>query len=338
MKTRRLFALATASTLLLAGCGLDPAGQITENVGTMGNAEPAASPAETEPAGEVVEFEPIQDIDLTNGTLGVRAGSQLVTGTLDEVTNGSAEATAIDENAADISANDGTFAVARPNSNEVELITAGSAHALVPVNEDVTVAAPLAGGGIIAGSATTERIWIYAEDGTELDTFKVARPSDYVLAQSLADNDARAVRVNRFDTTIQDLHAEKGRAGGTLRVGLGVGKIAFGEDGLVLAADATGNRMLVYTTDEVIRLHQMVPTDGSPWDVAWDSKRGLAWVASTETNTVTGYDLSQGVPLEKKKLNTVADPQSLVALDDGTLVIGSASGGGLQIIDPDTTN
>lgn len=315
----------------------------------MGNAEPADSPAAENPDGEVVEFEAIDDIDATvtasgeEPVLAVRAGGTLFTGALESISKGEGEEISISPEAADVSANAGRFAVVRAGDNEVDLITPGDGDATaIPVDEKVTVAAPLSSGGVIAGSNETERVWVYDQEGNEQDTFKVARPSDFIVAAAAAASDPdseeaadRVVRVNRFDTTIQDLQVDNARQGGTLRVGLGVGKVAFGEDGLVLAADATGDQLFVYTTDEVIRLHQTVPTDPSPWDVAWDPARKLAWITSTEANTVTGYDISQGVPVEKLKYNTVASPQSLIALDDGTLVIGSATGDGLQIIAPD---
>ena len=143
------------------------------------------------------------------------------------------------------------------------------------------------------------------------------------------------MRLNRFDTTIQDIQLAKSRQGGTLRVGLGVGQAAFGEDGLVLASDATGDQLLVYTTGEVVRLHQTVPTDATPWAVAWDPAHKFAWITSTEANTATAYDISKGVPREQRKVSTVADAQNMVSLDDGTLLIGSASGAGLHIVTPE---
>lgn len=330
--------IATCSIGLLSACGQDPAERVSDEVGIMGNAEPTESPKSTDPDGEVLDFDPIEDIDYTDGVVGIRAADTFMHGEIDAFRTGGAQETQVDPDAADITAAEGVFAIPHPNQNHVELLDTTSSEkpsTIVPVDDQVTVAAPLTPDGIIAGSDELERVWVYAGDGTEVDTFKVARPSDYLLAHSPKDGPERVVRVNRFDTTIQDLQLDKARQGGTLRVGLGVGKVAFGEDGIVLAADTTGDSLLVYTTDEVIRLHQMAPTAPSPWAVAWDAKRKLAWVTSTATNTVTGYDISQGVPLERRSFDTVADARSLVALDDGTLILGSATGGGLQIIDPD---
>ena len=337
MKTLRLVPLA-ATCLLLAGCS--PAVQDkTEQALNMGNAEPAQSSASTAPDGEIIPAPAIADIDATGDILGVRLADALQVGDLAAFRSGTVQSIDVDSSAGDISANAGRFAVVRTESNTVELIDASTGHSStrIPVGDDITVAAPLTSDSIVAGSDSVERVWVYSKDGTEKATFKVARPSDHILAQSL-DGEDRVVRVNRFDTTIQDLHVSEGNQGGTLRVGLGVGKVTFAEDGVVLAADATGDRLFIYTTDEVVRLHQMVPTDGRPWAVAWDSKRKLAWVTSTADNTVVGYDISQGVPLEKMRFNTVAAPQSLAVVDNGTLIIGSATGDGLQVINPDSAD
>ena len=56
-----------------------------------------------------------------------------------------------------------------------------------------------------------------------------------------------------------------------------------------------------------------------------------SWVAS---NTATGYDISQGIPVKRKHFATVADAQSIITLDDGTVVAASASGDGIQIVSP----
>ena len=67
---------------------------------------------------------------------------------------------------------------------------------------------------------------------------------------------------------------------------------------------------------------------------AWDPAQRLAWVSSLAVNTATGYDISQGVPLKRAEFPTVADAQSIIALDDGTVVAASATGGGIQIVPP----
>jgi heme oxygenase len=60
---------------------------------------------------------------------------------------------------------------------------------------------------------------------------------------------------------------------------------------------------------------------------------GLAWVSQTATNTVVGYDLATGIPVEKVRYRTVQQPNSL-AFDEasGTLYVVSGSGAGVQVI------
>ena len=299
-----------------------------ENVPDMGNAEPAQSPPTSDVAGEVVEFPAVEEMEFTDGVIGVRVDGKLRLGTLEEITKGGGSSFELDDSCGDVTANEGVFAVVCGGT--VRVFTGTDERSFTP-EEPVTVAAPLPDGRIVAGSNETPKTWVFDSDGNQTDRITVARPTDFILADGES-----VVRLNRFDTTIQDIQLDKSRQGGTLRVGLGVGQASFGEDGLVLASDATGGQLFVYTTDEVVRLHQTVPTDPSPWAVAWDPENKLAWITSTETNTVTAYDISKGVPREQRKLSTVADAQNMISLDDGTLLLASSSGAGLQVIPPGT--
>lgn len=294
----------------------------------MGNAEPAQSPPTADAAGEVVPFPAVEDVEITEGIIGVRTDGTLLLGSLEEITGGRGSSFDLDDSCGDVTANEGAFAVVCGGT--VRTFVGADERSFTP-EEPVTVAAPFHNGRVVAGSNETPKAWVFDSDGNQIDRITVARPTDFVLASGDA-----VVRLNRFDTTIQDIQLDKSRQGGTLRVGLGVGQAAFGEDGMVLASDATGGQLFVYTTDEVVRLHQTVPTDPSPWAVTWDPANKLAWITSTESNTVTAYDISKGVPREQRKLSTVADAQNMISLDDGTLLLASASGAGLQIIPPGT--
>jgi hypothetical protein len=59
----------------------------------------------------------------------------------------------------------------------------------------------------------------------------------------------------------------------------------------------------------------------------------LVWVSLTASNTVVGYDLSTGIPVEKVRYPTVRQPNTL-AYDEssGTLYVVSGSGDGIQVI------
>ena len=294
----------------------------------MGSATPAESPASSDPAGEVRPFEAVRDLDATGDLLGVRTDSALIVGTLDEVLAGSAASYGLDGSCGDASANAGIFAVACGGT--IRLFDRSGERSFA-TEEAATAATVTSSGEVLAGSKDARTVWVY-KDGELERSLAVARETDQLQAVPVDGQPDSVVRTNSFDTTIQDLDWRGGKQGGTLRAGLGVGKIAAGEDGLVLAADATGSQILVYTSEDIIRLHQMAPVEDGPWDVAWDGRDRLAWITSTATNTATAYDISRGVPLERGRLRTVADAQSIASLADGTVVIASATGDGLQII------
>lgn len=300
----------------------------------MGNASPQASPQAGTPTGEVYDFDPIAELDVSDDVLAVRTGDTLTVGSLDEVVDGAGAQYTLDPACGTATGTAGTFVIAC--GSRVEMIDADGQRSM-DLEEPATVATLTSAGEVITGSAEDRTVHVY-RDGKKDDSFPVARETDQLLAVAREGQPDAAVRVNHFDTTIQDLDVEGGRQGGTLRAGLGVGVIAAGGDGLVLAADNTGSQLLVYTTTDIIRLQQSAPVPASPWAVAWDDESALAWVTSTATNTVNGYDISQGVPLQRVSLDTVADARSMVALDDGTLVVASASGGGLQVIAPEDKN
>ena len=324
---------AVSAALALSACGASPSAKIEEAGGeaaaNMGSAKPVQSPQSSDPAGAVVDFEPVSDVDVTNGRIGVRTENALTIGTLEEIQQGKAARHELDQSCGEASANAGTFALAC--AGEIKLF--GDREETIATDKPVTVATVASTGEVLAGSDTERKVWVF--DGGELkDTIDVARETDQLQAVQVDGQRDSVVRTNRFDTTIQDIDWNGARQGGTLRVGLGVGKVRGGEHGLVLAADSTGSQLHVYTTDDIIRLQQSAPVPEGPWDAAWDPAQRLAWVSSLASNTATGYDISQGIPVKRKHFATVADAQSIITLDDGTVVAASASGDGIQIVSP----
>lgn len=318
----------TIAALTVAACTpdvVDPNDAIN-----MGSAEPVASPPSEHPDGQLLQFSPILDVDQTNDLIAVRTPDALFVGSLDQFKGNRAEKFEMDSNCGDVSANAGHFAVGC--GDYIALVNSEGMHKLA-VDTPVSTATVTSSGEVLAGSQSSKSVWLY-NNGEFKKEFSVARETDQLQVVPVDDGADSVVRVNKFDTTIQDLDWGTGRQGATLRAGLGVSKVAAGEHGLVLAADATGNQLLVYTTNDVIRLQQSTPVPSGAWDVAWDSTNQLAWVTSTAENLATAYDISHGVPVERAQVSTVSDAQSIAVLSDGTLLIGSASGNGLQIISP----
>ena len=138
-----------------------------------------------------------------------------------------------------------------------------------------------------------------------------------------------AVVLDRGQTSVTALDA-RGDRRQALRAGLGATSIAADPAGRVLVTDTRGGQLLVYSVDPLIQ-RQAYPVADSPFGLAGSDR--LAWVSQTATNTVIGYDLATGIPVEKVRYPTVQQPNSL-AFDDSssTLYVVSGSGGGVQVI------
>lgn len=138
-----------------------------------------------------------------------------------------------------------------------------------------------------------------------------------------------AVVLDRSQTSVTELD-DDGEPGLALRAGQGATGIAADAAGRVLVTDTRAGQLMVFGVDPLIE-RQAYPVAGSPYGVA--GSRRLAWVSQTATNTVVGYDLSTGTPVEKVRYPTVQQPDTL-AFDDagGTLYVVSASGAGVQVI------
>lgn len=335
MKTGRLTALAATTALASLGLTACQTGSAPEPGPEMGNAVAAASPESVAPAGRVIDVDTeVIDLAVAGETIALRSAESLQVGTLADFDAGEAETVEIPAACADLTASADTFVLAC--GSEVLLVDAASPT--IPTSRDVSDNAPASSasltttGELLVGNAEESVVSVH-RDGEDADTIDVAGTTDQLLAVPVNGAQDVAVRSNIANTTVQDIHWEDGEQGGTLRVGVGVGQIAAGEDGLVIASDTLGDQIAVYTATDVIRLHQTAPVDASPWGVAWDPGRDLAWVASTADNVLASYDISSGVPEQVHTLNSVPDAHHIAVLPDGTLVAVSATGDGLQVID-----
>lgn len=291
----------------------------------MAPTSPAASQQAKDPAGTVIDMPGITEVLSAGDRIGVRVGDTLKIGTADQFVSDPAKLREISvKDCTDITANAGTFVAACGKS--ATLIPADGVDATsVTFPADIQSAVVTTTGEVIGASGVDPHVWVL-KDGEVEEDFAVAEATDELLAQPVEGQPDTVVRILRADTTIQDVRWTEGRQGGTLRAGIGVGEIAPGKDGVVVAADTGGNQLLVYTTNDVVRLHQMAPTSDSPFAAAWFED--LAWVASTATNEAIGYDVSGGVPVESTRIPTVANVRGMASAG-ANLVIG---GDGLQIV------
>lgn len=325
--------LALSATALAAcqpevGVGADP------ETAVKGNATPAASPANADPEGTVVDLkEDITNLAAVNDSLAVRTKNQLLIGSQKDFAGKKATKHDISEECGDLSSSASGFVLACPD--KVLLIDPSSPESPDEVRMEeespVTAATQLSNGDIFATSADSSTVGIY-RDGKRENDIEVEAGSDQLLAVPNPKGDDAVVRIHREDSTIQNVDWTNDRAGGRLRVGQGVGSITVGDNGVVLASDTEGERLAVYTSDDVIRLHQYGNVDGSPWGVAWDKERNLAWVSATDTNKAHAYEINKGVPELRGSVSTVRDAQNIAVLGDGTFVAASATGHGLQFV------
>ncbi|WP_297185696.1 hypothetical protein [uncultured Corynebacterium sp.] len=359
IRSRKLISacgLLTALSIGLTACGgaseQQSAGTTEEQTdyvnNPVGNATPQKSPASTSPAGEAFQvdekFLDITDVEAAGEILAVRTGPFLHIGTLDKLRESTATTLQISAKCGDLTATADTFVIACPvardggNSGEIFLIDSAnpSLDNVRSALQPFVAAAMTTDGTVIGGSPEADEVTVFKPDETTSSTtvntggpvhqvIALPRVGDTELPDAVVASDMTQTRVTGVDL-VQD------RTGGSLRAGVGVSRIAPGENTTLLVADNIGDSLRVYNNLDVIRLHQSTPVGPHPWAVAWDGHTETVWLTTLGDNKVTSYSLTTGVPIQKDAKDTVADAQSLAVLSDGTLVIGSASGEGLQVI------
>lgn len=321
-------ALCTAA---LAGCGTSVTEVAKDDQAPVGNASPAASPQQTQPDGTVVDMPAISDLDVIGNTLAVRSGNDLIIGTVESNKFQQQHKVALAKECGDVTASKSSFIAACPDGVQ-EIATDGQVrnHAL---QHPATLAVKTSSGEIITGSPEESEVWIY-RDGQEPKSISVEKTTDQMIRISNDGKPDAVVRINREYSIIQDVHWDTNEPGPILRVGSGVGTIAPGEHGVLLASDTVGNQLALYAASEIIRLHQTIATPTSPWAVAWDRQRKWAWTISTTNNSLLAYSPATGTLEQQQELRAVENATSLVVTSDGVVIAGSNSGAGLQIITP----
>ncbi|HEX9833474.1 MAG TPA: hypothetical protein VGA66_10400, partial [Mycobacterium sp.] len=189
---------------------------------------------------------------------------------------------------------------------------------------DFTAIARRADGRLVLGSAdgTVFTLSSNTAIGAQLKIF--ARVDDLVTQGNTA------VVLDRGQTSVTALSSDGAEAEHALRAGEGATTMAADGAGRVLVADTRGGQLLVFGTGPLI-LRQKYPVRDAPYGLAGTS--ALAWVSQTASNSVVGYDLSTGIPVEKVRYRTVQQPNSLVYDESsGTLYVVSGSGAGVQVI------
>jgi DNA-binding beta-propeller fold protein YncE len=137
--------------------------------------------------------------------------------------------------------------------------------------------------------------------------------------------------VRKNDLTVYD--AEGLTIVGSTAAGEGPTHLIADKHGRYVAADTRGNMVRVFSTEP--RQLGGVAQPGAPYGIAYDSIRDRLWVASSGTNEVVGYDMSQDTPRQFVRIPTVQDPYTLgVDATTGRLFIAGVTAGVVQVVDP----
>lgn len=219
----------------------------------------------------------------------------------------------------------GYFVVDLATGHPAQVQVAGAQQA------DFTAIARRADGRLVLGSADGAVYTLAPPPSGDATTATVeSRNKIFARVDFLVTQGDTTVVLDQGQTSVTTIGAN-GHAEQALRAGAGATTMAADPLGRVLVADTRGGELLVYGVDPLI-LRQAYPVRDAPYGLA--GSRELAWVSQTASNTVIGYDLSTGIPLEKVRYPTVRQPNTL-AFDDaaGTLYVVSGDGGGVQVIE-----
>ena len=222
------------------------------------------------------------------------------------------------------------YATTRGGFVTVDLATGGLAATTIDGHDatDFTAVARRVDGRLLVGSAAGA-VYILADQTGSNQTRVTAETTIFSRVDAIVTEGETAVVLDRAQTSVTALN-QQGAVQQALRAGLGATTIAADPAGRVLVTDTRGGQLLVFSVDPLIQ-RQGYPIGESPYAIA--SSNTLVWVSQTAINSVAGYDLGSGIPVEKVRYPTVRQPNSL-AFDEvsGTLYVVSGSGDGIQVI------
>jgi hypothetical protein len=322
--------LVALALLITAGCTSNPSDAPPP---TIEPAQAAVSPpVGATPDGEIRQLSGHAEsaaFDPATGTLAVLAPGPQGQSTLSLMTGGrpardvtlTPGATALS-----IDGHGDILAATRGGYFRVDIAEAKASKVPVDGSQDVefTAIALRADGNPVLGSSDGA-VYTLAGDHTVAARLKIFSRVDSLVTQGNT-----AVVLDRGQTSVTAVDPTGTKAAQALRAGDGATTMAADARGRVLVADTRGDELLVFGTDPLI-MRQRYPVPAAPYGLAGSAQ--LAWVSQTAANTVIGYDLSTGIPVEKVRYRTVQQPNSL-AYDDktGTLYVVSGSGAGVQVI------
>lgn len=193
-------------------------------------------------------------------------------------------------------------------------------------------------GGPTSAATLNDQLLVAVPDRHAIDVVandKITRTitGDVNPDQVLTAN-GKVLMLDRIRSAVFDVDTTGGSVGAGLRAGDGATNAAVDGYGRVLVTDTRTGELLAFSPDPVL-MRQRSPVPGVPFGIAVDTRRALAWVTATQLNEVIAYQLAGGQPVEKYRLPTVRQPNSVaVDPDSGRVYVASADGGGMQVMQP----
>lgn len=141
--------------------------------------------------------------------------------------------------------------------------------------------------------------------------------------------------LDRGRTAVSVVNPSSGELSPALRAGNGAADAVADRFGRMLVTDTRDGELLAFAGDPPM-LRQRFPLPGAPYGLAYDSQRDLAWVTLTALDEVVGLGVAGGEPVVVHRFPAIHQPEA-VAVDpvSGRVLVVSASGMGLQMIDPE---
>jgi DNA-binding beta-propeller fold protein YncE len=141
--------------------------------------------------------------------------------------------------------------------------------------------------------------------------------------------------LDRGRSAVSVVDLSSGKVGPALRAGNGAAGAVADRFGRMWVTDTRDGELLAFAGDPPV-LRQRFPLPGAPYGLAYDGRRDLAWVTLTARDEVVALGVAGGEPVIVHRFPTVHQPNA-VAVDpvSGRVLVVSASGAGLQMIDPE---
>ncbi len=336
-KLAGVVAVVVAGSAMLAGCsssGSSPDGDL-QVVANLVAAAPAVSPAAdaTLPGTLLGVSGGITSVatDATTHTLAValRQPAELLLYSLTDL-QAAPRTVALPGAVSDLSlaTPGGPLLAPVTTANQVVEVTLPTATThVVPVSDGPT-SATVVGGHLLVAQAAHKSL-VLLDGDTVIRTI-----TGEVTPQEVVTVGSEAVALDPLRTAVFDVDPTVNTVVGGTRAGDGATNEVVDDFGDVLVTDTRTGELLVFSADPVL-MRQRFPVAGSPYGIAYDPKRDLAWVTCTKLNQVVGYDVAGGEPVEKYRFSTVRQPNSVaVDPDSGRVIVASADGGGVQVIQP----